>query len=70
MLPSFWRKRNQVKPSTELCVTVNEEGGLVIETRAQGLQRARALVRKFIPDGVSLSEEIIADHRAARERQT
>jgi hypothetical protein len=43
---------------------------LVIETREQGLRRARALVRKYIPDGVRLSEEIIADRaEAARERQ-
>ena len=71
LLPSFWRKQQQVKASTELCVTVNEHGGLVIETREQGLRRARALVRQYIPEGVRLSEEIIADHRAeaARERQ-
>ena len=71
LLPSSWRKQQQVKPSTELCVTVIEEGGLVIETREQGLRRARALVRQYIPEGVRLSEEIIADHRAeaARERQ-
>jgi hypothetical protein len=61
----------QVKPATELCVTINEDGGLLIETREQGLRRARALVRKYIPQGVSLSAEMIADHRAetARERQ-
>lgn len=71
VLPSFWRKQQQVQASTELCATVNEAGGLVIETREQGLRRARALVRKYIPEGVRLSEEIIADHRAeaARERQ-
>jgi bifunctional DNA-binding transcriptional regulator/antitoxin component of YhaV-PrlF toxin-antitoxin module len=71
LLPSFWRKQQQIRASTELCVTVNEDGGLVIETREQGLRRARALVRKYIPEGVSLSKEIIADHRAeaAREHQ-
>ena len=71
LLPSFWRKQQQVKASAELCVTVNEYGGLVIETREQGLRRARALVRQYIPEGVRLSEEIIADHRgeATRERQ-
>lgn len=70
LLPSSWRKK-QVRPSTELCVTVNEEGSLVIETREQGLRRARALVRQYVPEGVRLSEEIIAAHRAeaARERQ-
>jgi hypothetical protein len=46
-----------------------EVGGLVVETREQGLRRARALVRKYIPEGVSLSGEIIADHRAEAARQ-
>ena len=71
LLPSFWRKQQQVEPAAELCATVNEGGGLVIETREQGLHRARALVRQYIPEGVRLSVEIIADHRAeaARERQ-
>ena len=71
LLPSFWRKQQQVEPAAELCATVNEGGGLVIETREQGLHRARALVRQYIPEGVRLSQEIVADHRAeaARERQ-
>ena len=70
-MPSFWRKKQQVRATTELCVTINESGGLVIETREQGLRRAQALVRRYIPEGVRLSEEIIADHRAeaTRERQ-
>jgi hypothetical protein len=65
------RKQQRVQPSAELCVTVNEDGGLAIETREQGVRRARILVRRYIPAGVRLSEEMIADHRAeaARERQ-
>jgi len=46
-----------------------EVGGLVVETCEQGLRRARALVRKYIPEGVSLSGEIIADHRAEAARR-
>jgi bifunctional DNA-binding transcriptional regulator/antitoxin component of YhaV-PrlF toxin-antitoxin module len=63
MLPSWWRKKEGVSPSTELCVAVTEEGALVVETRDQGLRRARALLRKYIPEGVSLSGELIADRR-------
>ena len=42
-----------------------------VETREQGLRRARALLRKYIPEGVSLSEELIAERRgeAAREAE-
>ena len=64
MLPSWWRKKAGVGPSTELCVAVTEEGGLALETREQGLRRAQALLRKYIPEGVSLSDELIAERRA------
>ena len=69
MLPSWWRKKEGVGPSTELCVAVTEEGALVVETREHGLRRARALLRKYVPEEVNLSAELIADRRleAARE---
>jgi len=63
MLPSWWRKQAGVDASTELCVAVTEDGGLTLETREQGLRRARALLRKYIPEGVSLSKELIAERR-------
>jgi hypothetical protein len=39
-------------------------------TAAQRVRRAQQLARKYIPEGVSLAEELIADRRreAARER--
>jgi len=70
MLPSWWRKREGVNASTELCVAVTEEGALVLETREQGLRRARTLLRKYIPEGVSLSDELIAGRRAEAARES
>jgi bifunctional DNA-binding transcriptional regulator/antitoxin component of YhaV-PrlF toxin-antitoxin module len=70
MLPSWWRKKEGVGPSTELCAAVTEEGALVVETREQGLRRARALLRKYIPEGVNLSDELIADRRAEAARES
>ncbi|MEI8313741.1 MAG: AbrB/MazE/SpoVT family DNA-binding domain-containing protein [Verrucomicrobiota bacterium] len=69
MLPSWWRKTQGVKPSCELCMAVTEEGALVIETREQGLRRAQALVRQYIPEDVSLSDELIAERRAEAARE-
>lgn len=69
MLPSWWRKREGIGPSSELHVALNEAGSLVIETREQGLRRARALVRKYVPEGVRLSDELIAERRAEAERE-
>jgi len=72
ILPSWWRKKEGVDASTELCAAVTEEGALVLETRDPGIRRARALLRKYIPEGVKLSDELIAERRleAARERKT
>ena len=70
MIPAWWRKREGVNPSTELCVAVTEEGALVLETREQGLRRARDLLRKYIPEGVSLADELIADRRAEAARES
>jgi bifunctional DNA-binding transcriptional regulator/antitoxin component of YhaV-PrlF toxin-antitoxin module len=69
ILPAWWRKKEGVGPSTELCVAVTEEGALVLETREQGLNRARSLLRKWIPEGVNLSEELIGERRAEAARE-
>ena len=69
MLPSWWRKKEGIDSSTELCAAVSEEGGLVIETREQGLRRARTMLRKYIPEGVNLSDESIAERRAEAARE-
>jgi bifunctional DNA-binding transcriptional regulator/antitoxin component of YhaV-PrlF toxin-antitoxin module len=70
MLPAWWRRKEGVGPSTELCVAVTDEGALVVETREQGLRRARALLRKYIPEGVNLSDELIAERRAEAARES
>ena len=70
MLPAWWRRKEGIGPSTDLCGAVTEEGALVVETRAQGLRRARALVRQYIPEDVNLSDELIADRRAESARES
>ena len=56
--------------TTELRVATTEEGALVVETREEGLRRARALLRKYIPEGVNLSDELIAERRAEAARES
>ena len=68
MLPSWWRKKVGAGPSSELRAVVTEEGTLILETREQGLRRAKALVRKYVPEGVSLSKELVSDRRAEAAR--
>lgn len=38
-------------------------------TRREQLRRAQALVRQYVPEGVSLVDELIAERRAAAERE-
>jgi hypothetical protein len=68
MLFSWWRKKEGIDASAEVCVAVTEDGVLVLETREQGLRRARALGRKYVPVGVILSDELIAERRAEAAR--
>jgi hypothetical protein len=63
MLPSWWRRRSGVGASTELLAAMDESGALLLETREQGLRRARALVRKHIAADRSLSEELVRERR-------
>ena len=63
LLPSWWRKQTGVHASTELLAAVDQSGALVLETREQGLQRAQALVRKYIPAERLLSDEFISERR-------
>jgi AbrB family looped-hinge helix DNA binding protein len=56
-----------------------EEGGVVLwelkegearlTTRRERLRRAQAQVREYVPAGVSLSDELIAERRAEAERE-
>ena len=70
MLPSWWRKRAGVEPSTELFVAVTAEGGLVLETMEQGRRRARVLLLKYIPEGEKLSDELTTERRAEARRES
>ena len=70
MLPSLWRAKVGIRPATELSAVITEEGALILETREQGLRRAQALVRRYIPEGTMLSDELIADRRAEAARES
>lgn len=70
MLPAQWRRNAGIGPGAELLASVGPNGELRIETREQRLNRARALVRKYIPPGVSLVEELIQERREEAERES
>ena len=53
----------------EVLVAVPQDGGLWIATRKVSRARAQALVRKYVPDGVSLVDDLLAERRRETERE-
>ncbi len=45
------------------------EGEVVVDTLAAAIKRAQAYYRQFIPEGVSLVDELIAERRAEAARE-
>lgn len=68
VLPHRFRKSLGVKPGDEV-VAVLEEGRVVIMSREQAWKSAQEIVRRYVPKGLSLADELIAERRreAARE---
>lgn len=46
-----------------------EDGRLVVEPYAAAVARARAAVRRYVPEDAVLSDELVADRRAEADRE-
>lgn len=66
VIPQEIRQALGVKEGDSLLIEF-VDGEARISTRATRLKRAQALVRKYVPEGVSLADELIAERRAAAE---
>ncbi len=68
VIPTEYRKKLGLKPGDEIIMHLDETG-VHLYTPAQAVARAQALVRRYIPEGRSLSDELISERReeAARE---
>jgi len=68
VIPAALRAALGMKPGGRLIID-RAENELRVYTQREGIRRARELIRKFVPEGVSLVDELIADRRkeAARE---
>lgn len=68
VIPAEFRKSMGIKPGDEIIVSL-EDGEVRISTLAQVIKRAQELVRMYVPDDVSLVDELIEERRreAARE---
>ena len=68
VIPAAMRKAMKVKSGDELLLHM-KDGELRVTTRLQHIRKAQELVRRYIPEGVSLADELIAERREAAKRE-
>lgn len=68
VIPASFRKALGISPGDEVLLRL-EDDELRITTQKKRLERARKLVRKYIPAGRSLADELIAERREAARKE-
>lgn len=62
IIPAKYRKALGLKPGDEVLLVLEDGEIRVISTR-QAISRAQTLLRRYVPKGRSLSEELIRERR-------
>jgi len=68
VIPVQFRRILQIEPGDEVRLKI-ENGELRVIGKKAAIEQAQALVRKFVPEGVSLSDELIAERRAEAAKE-
>ena len=68
VIPAEMRAALGVKPGDTLIAHVIN-GELTLMSQKTALRRAQEMVRRFVPEGVSLVDELIAERRAEAARE-
>jgi bifunctional DNA-binding transcriptional regulator/antitoxin component of YhaV-PrlF toxin-antitoxin module len=69
MIPASVRRQLGLSAGSPVLVKVEEPGALQVTSRSQALTKVREEIRKYIPAGRDLAEELIRDRRAEVERE-
>lgn len=69
VIPAPYRRALGVQQGDEVILVLEEEGAVRIMTPAGALERARRTIRKYVPAGRRLAEELIAERRQDYERE-
>ena len=67
VIPAEYRKALGIKPGDEVLLTL-EDGEIRVVSTRQAIARAQTLLRRYIPKGRSLSEELIKERREEAAR--
>lgn len=62
LIPADWRQAMELKDNDTL-VAYLEDGELKLHGSRVGLRKAQAILRRYVPEGVSLADELIEDRR-------
>jgi len=62
VIPAAYRKALGLKPGDEVLLVL-EDGEIRVVSTRQAIARAQTLLRRYIPKGRSLSEELIKERR-------
>ncbi len=68
VIPTEYRRKLGLQAGDEIIMHLDEEG-LRLYTPAQAVMRAQALVRRYVPEGRDLAEDLISERRAEAERE-
>ena len=67
VIPSTYRKALGLKPGDEVLLSL-EDGEIRLVSTRRAVTRAKAIVRRYIPEGRKLSGELIKDRREEAAR--
>ena len=62
IIPAPMRRKLGISSGDTVLVEI-ADGELRVRSVGKALERARAILRRYVPEGVSLSDELIADRR-------
>lgn len=68
VIPVSYREVLGVREGSEVVISLSD-GELRIRTLDEALRRARMLVRRYVPEGRSLADELIAERRREARRE-
>ncbi len=68
VIPAVMRAAMKVEVGDTVTLRLLPDGELQIVSKAAAIAKAHAIVRQFVPDGVSVVDELIAERRAEAQK--
>jgi AbrB family looped-hinge helix DNA binding protein len=69
VIPAEIRKRLGFEIGETFSLEIDEDDSLRISSRSQALRRAQRLFRKYVPEGVPVVDQFIAERRKEAENE-